>query len=598
MPNIRYYYKNQLVYHTEWITDKVVIDFDADDEPVLDLGRIEFKGQTAIEVIQDLEDNGYFEGREFRVEVGAIGNSEVLESYLDFTDNPIFKDCNIIEAALKRKQGVDWLDEVADTAIYRYMASDDYNGAGKLTDSDYFGVPYIINYIPDGVQLLILAISTFTLTKELIESIQSIAEQSADLSTNAVPTTGTSVGLGAGVVTAWPLGKIIAAVIKLAVTVAYTIGIIFAIIELVKQIVEQLAPVKRFHLGMPIRSLFQKGCDFLGLGFSSTLLDALDKTNQKWVLIPSKSHKGGLPPTGVSQGDFTEVGYPTSKDGLDTLGDVIRTFSQVFNADVRLINGTLHFERRDFWQNQSGYVIPNTFSNQEQLRNETSVNSNKIVSNYVIQWSTDQNDLNTLDNPVGRVAQAVTSPKVVNNPDLVNIKGLKEVRIPFSLPVRKDELTEIEKALKLFLEAADFLTGQLGQPQSFASQFSSRIGSMNLSSHFLGVPKMVVMSGNKLANDQRDLLSAKKLWDFYHFIESFVTIDGKNNQQIIVSEQTIPFCFNDFVSLSNNNFVETENGERAEIKNLTWTVESDTAVITYNVYRVYDENLKIEILTE
>ena len=155
----------------------------------------------------------------------------------------------------------------------------------------------------------------------------------------------------------------------------------------------------------------------------------------------------------------------------------------------------MHFERRDFWQNQSGYVIPNTFSNQEQLRNETSVNSNKIVSNYVIQWSTDQNDLNTLDNPVGRVAQAVTSPKVVNNPDLVNIKGLKEVRIPFSMAVRKDELTEIEKALKLFLEAADFLTGQLGQPQSFASQFSSRIGSMNLSSHFLGVPKMVVIRG-------------------------------------------------------------------------------------------------------
>ena len=397
-------------------------------------------------------------------------------------------------------------------------------------------------------------------------------------------------------VISWSIGQIIAAVINIAIEVAFAISLIFAIIELVKQIVEQLAPVKRFHLGMPLRVLFQRSCEFLGLTLKSDLLDALDKDNNKWVLIPSKSHKGGLPPTGTPKNEFTEVGYPTSVDSIDTFGDLIREFGKDFNADHRLKNGVFEFERSDYWQNVSGYTIPNTLTNQTDLRNETTVNSNEITANYVIKWATDQQDLNTLDNPTGRVVQAVTTPQVVNNPELVNIKGLKEISIPISMATRKNELTEIEKALKLFLDAADFLTGQLGNPQSFGSKFAARIGSMHLSSHFLSVPKMVVMNGSTLALDQRSILSAKSLWDKYHFIESFVTIDDKNNQQVIYSEQEIPFYPQNFVSLIDNNFVQTETGETAEIVNLTWKVESNSAIITYRVYRVYDNNLKIDIL--
>jgi hypothetical protein len=84
------------------------------------------------------------------------------------------------------------------------------------------------------------------------------------------------------------------------------------------------------------------------------------------------------------------------------------------------------------------------------------------------------------------------------------------------------------------------------------------------------------------------------LWDDYHFIESFVTINGVNNQQVIYQEQKIPFCFENFVSLVNNNYVETEEGEEAEIMQLNWKVEEDFATITYRVYRIYDNNLKID----
>ena len=594
MPNHRHYLGSRLVHPTEWMTTELTIDFENDREPTIDLGTLEFKGEDGTFIIDDMNTNGFFEGRPYRIDVGPLNNVVAsLEAYLDYTDSPLFKDCNIVEVAIKRRQGEDWLVEKAETAIYRYMADPTYSGGGKIVNNDYVRVDYIINYIPDGMQLLILAISTFLLSKELVESIQSIADQTTDLINGVTPVQGSA---GPIPIVAFDLGDIIGAIVGLAVTIAYTVGIVFGIIELVKQIVEELAPVKRTHLGMSIKTLVQKGCEYLGLGLKSDLLDELDKGSERWVMIPSKSHKGGEPPTGTPQGGWVEVGYPTSEDGFDNLGDVIRFIESTWNADKKIKDGVLIIEREDFFRSQSSYIIPSTFTNQEQARNETSRNTDEILANYVIQWSTDQQDLNTLDNPSGRVVQIVTTPKNVAVPDLVNVKGLQTIRIPLSMAVRKDKLTTIEEVLKVFLDAADFLAGQLNQPGSLGGNFANRVGTMHLSSHFLSIPKMVVMNGNKLALDQRAIMSARKLWDEFHFLKSFVTVDGANNQQTIVDEQQIDFCTENFVSLSENNYVKTETGEDAKVTKLVYTLEGDNAVISYRIFKVYDENLKITIL--
>jgi hypothetical protein len=604
MANSRHYLNNlQVNEPRNWQDLEVTIDWTQErTDGKISLDKLEFVGETAELIIARMNGGlsggiGYFEGEPYRIEVGEpLNPAFTFEGYLDFTDNPVTKDCNIVEVSLKQKQSSDWLDEVADSFSYRFLSDPSYNGNGKITNSDYAGVPYVINYIPDGVQLILLAISTFTVTKELVESIKSIAEQSENIANGVTPVTGTSVGFGAGVVTAWDLGDIIGAVIKLAITVAYTIGIIYALVKLIEQIVEQLVPKRRFHLGIPIRTLFQKACDYLNMTLSSTLLDNLDRSSEKWVLIPSKGNKGGEPPTGADANTWREVGIPTSADGLDTFGDVIRTFKRVFNADFRTKNGVFQFEKADFWEGQSGWIIPDTFTNQTNLRNETSVNTNEIKANYVIKWQTDQQDMNTLDNQQGRLFQAITTPTIVNDASLVNIKGLETIDVPFSLAVRKDSLTFLEDALKVFLDAADFLTGQLGQPQGFASLMTSRIGSMSISSHFLSIPKMVVMGSNNLAVGQRTIMSAENLWNNYHAIESFVPIDGKHNQQVIYSDVKIPFCFEDFVSLADNNYVQTKDGESAEISNLVWQVENDTATVTYKVNRLYDNNLTLKTI--
>jgi hypothetical protein len=176
------------------------------------------------------------------------------------------------------------------------------------------------------------------------------------------------------------------------------------------------------------------------------------------------------------------------------------------------------------------------------------------------------------------------------------MKGLEEIAIPFSLPVRKNSLTAIEEAVKFLVSIADALTGQLGNPQSLSGKISNRIGAMHLSSHFLSLPKLAVMTAGQLQLEQRQILAADKLWTNYHFLNSFKSIDGQHNQYYLYSQQKIPFCFADFLSLLNNNKVTTASGEDAEIESVEWNVWNDFALIDYRVNRLYDNNFKITYL--
>lgn len=582
-----------------WQDLEITLDFSKDAlEPTISLDNLDFVGDTAKQIIALLETNGYYQGIEYRIDTGPVLSPSLsYQGYLDPTSDPVIKACDQIQIALKKRQGADWLVETADSFSFRYLSSAEYNGPGKIVNSDYTGVPYIINHIPNGTQLILLSISSFLLTKQLIDSIKSIAKQTTDVIEGVTPTVGTSVGLGAGVVTAWPIGKIIGSILKIAIEVAFAVSLIVGLVKLIEEIIEQLAPKKRFHLGMGVKDLALKACEHLGLTLKSDLLDSLDNGN-KWVVIPSKSHKGGEPPQGTPVAGWVESGVPSANDGIDTFGDLIRFIETTWNADYKLKDGVLEIERKDFWSDLSSFVIPDTLTNQDDLRNEYTFNTSEIWSNYVISWSKDLQDQNTLSNLDGLVFQAVTGVKAVQDIELVNLKGLKRVSIPMSMAVRKNKLTAVEEVLKAFLTAADFLSGQLDSSSSFAAQFSARIGSMHLSSHFLSRPKMVVMAGSSLALEQRQIMSAQQLWEQYHYIETFVTIDNENNQQLIYKEQEIPFCNDDFVSLVDNNFVTTTSGEQAKITNVVWSNFNDSAIITYRVFRVYDDNLEISFLTE
>lgn len=594
MADIRHYRNGILVNPRDFDQAKIIMDWVGKKEAAnITINSIKLVGDEGkalrTRILSGLSGGvGFFEGDPYRIEVGPLNTQTSFEGYLDFSAGVNFIDECEVECTIKREQGSDWLNEVADGFSYRYLENQ-----GVIVNNDFISVPYVINYIPDGAQLLILSLSTFMMTKELIESIKAIAERIADLTDAAVPV----VGIAAPYlpVTAWDIGNIILAALKLVAQIAYSVAIIVALVKLTEQIIEQLMPPKRYHLGMTVKSLFVKACQYLNLTLESSLLDNIDKSGNKWALLPSKNHRGGEKPTG-SDPTWRETGVPSQQDATNTFAGVIRTFKEMFNADFQLKDGKFIFERRDFFIKSTGYVIPDTFIDQDKLIDTNSFNTDELKSSYNINWSFDSQDLNTLDNQNGRVFQAVLSPKVTNNVKLKTLTGLQEVGIPITLAVRKDKLTVIEEIVKALVSVVDALTGQLGNPQSLSGKITNRIGALHSSSHFLSNPKMVVMAGNNLQLDQRQILSASELWNNYHYINSFKQINGKHNQYWLYKEQKIPFCFEDFVNLLDSNQVETVAGEPAEIESLEWDIWDNFATVNYRVNRLYDDNFKITFL--
>lgn len=519
---------------------------------------------------------GIFEGEPYTIKVNDNSLPEfTFDGYLDFADESTFIGNEEVICSLKKVQGNDWLNDVADGFSFAYLAD-----KGFITNGDYVKVPYVINYVPDGMQIIILSMSIYMMTKELIENVQRLADTIGDVTDAAVPVIGVSVGFGAGVVTAWDLGNFILVVIKTVARIAYIIAITIAIIKLVEEVFEQLLPKKRYHSGIRIKTLFERACQYLNLQLQSNLLNEIGD----WVYIPSKDRKG----------DSGDKGHPINSDPIYTFGDCIRIFKEKFNADYRIKNGIFYFERKDSFEVVSSYQIPNFFSDQERLLDRISFNANEIISNYNIFWQYDVQDQNTLDDQTGRVFQAITTPVTVQNQKLVNIKNLAQISLPFSLGKTKTDLTKVEEIAKDLGRIVDSITGIFGGGTNFASQIQNRLGSLLLSSHFLTVPKIVVVSGSKLANDQRTLLSSRSLWDKYHYINSFAEVNGFHNQYQRFEGQRIPMKLKNFNDLLSNNIGTDANGNRFEIEKFVWRPEDQTAVIDYRVKKKYTNNLKIE----
>lgn len=518
---------------------------------------------------------GIFEGEPYTIQIGNPSSPVyTFEGYLDFTDDLTMLGEEGITASLKKKKGTDWLNDIADGFSFAYLYEQ-----GVITDSDFVKVPYVINYVPDGIQLIILSISLYMMTKELIENIQNLADTIADVVDAATPVIGVGVGFGAVAVTAWDLGNLILVTMKAIARIAYIIAITIAMIDLIEEIFAQLLPAKRYHLGMSFRSLLEKGCQHLGLQFSSSI-QQLD-----WVYIPQKDKKGG------SSG---ETGYPTNSGSMYTFGDSIRLLKLKFNADYRIQNGIFIFERKDFFEETGTYKIPNVFNDQKKLLDGVKFNTEEMVSNYNIAYQYDTQDQNTLDDQTGRVFQAITSEVSSINKDFVTIKGLGEVSIPFSIGKCKTELTTVENVAKSLGRFVDNLTGIFGGGSNFSTQIQNRIGSLLLSSHFTTYPKIVVMSGSKLSKNQRSILSAENLWNEFHYINSFAEINGVHNQYWRYPATKVPMNLEQFELLLQNNSGETENGEKFVLETMKYYPNERYAIIEYRVKKKYTNNLKIE----
>lgn len=519
---------------------------------------------------------GITEGVPYRIEVGRESNpSYVFDGYLDLTDRPLVLGNEEITLSLKKRKSKDWLNDVADGFSFAYLRDQ-----GIITDGDFVKVPYVINYIPDGLELIVLSMSIYMMTKESVENVLAISEGIADLA-NGAPDPGVGFGANAGgpivvSTTTFKVAWFVLTGLKVAARIAYGVAMVIAIKNLIENLLNQILPPKRDHLGIRLRTMMDKGCENLGLRFSSSIQE-LD-----WVFVPQKDKKGG------SSG---ETGVPGQNDPIYNFGDCIRFILETFSADYVIRNNELSIERRDRLEEFSNYKVPRVFFDQERLLDVYSFNADEIISNYLITFSYDTQDQNTLDDQTGRVYQAITKQKVTNDKELVTLKGVNEVQIPFSLAKDKQSLTAVERLARSLGRLVDRVTGVFGNGTNFANRVEERRGSMLLSSDFISVGKLVAMSGSNLALNQRTLINAKLLYDNYHFINSHAPINGIHNQFWIYKDIRVPMDLEDFDALVETNKFFDPNGVRVQMDRAVYLPEKGTATIDFRVNKLYTNNL-------
>ena len=532
---------------------------------------IEFVLEDAKRLIQHVSDGmnggvGIFEGLPYKIN---IDNTNIFDGFINLSEDAEFIESEKVIANLVKSGGSDWLNDVADGFSFGFLRSENY-----ITNADYVVVPYVLNFRPEAFVVGQLSIALFLLQKELIQGIRDTADSIADFSE------------AFGKVN--PLGEIISAGLKLFGQIGYTTAVVVALVQTIKDLINQFFPPVRRYRAMRIKRMFEVGLNYLDLNFQSTIFE--DPIFKKSVFLPSKSKRGGL------FGNTDEFGHPNQNSAIYNFGDFIRTMLSMFNADYKIENGTFIFERRDYWDNLSTYILPDLESNQTARLSELQYNTNEFVKNYFISFETDIQDQNSLENFAGTNYQVINEPITINNKSMISGKGLAQIRPPFARATRKNELTAYEKTLLKVAKLCDLVVNTLGRKSNLGPSIQNRSGMMSLSADTTTVDKFIFIENEELEINQ---ISAELLYDNFHFIESFAEITKErkvfHNQHILKTFEKVPFCLNDWNQLLNNNKFTTIDGKTGEIISIDWDFQKGLANIQFKIKQVYTKNIKLVI---
>jgi hypothetical protein len=508
-------------------------------------------------VKQHIQTQGIFEGIPYEVQLDSGVN---LEMYVDLTDGVVQRLYDI-EVKLKKRKGQDDFFDKANGTTFDLMLSKNVQFNFEMID--YFVIP------PDRyAQAVSLSITLFIMGKELAEATKELASSISELVQ--------AVTLNAGVPPSVDTGDIIALSIKATARFIYFLAILSVVIDLATRLIQLLFPPKRKFKGCKIKELISKGCQHLGFTFQSTLFDA----EPQWTLLPvpivKKRQSIFLYEPAFLNNAFTK-GTPSVSDSVQTLGELIEAVELMFNAKTKVNNGVVRIERRDWWENQTSLQLQPALSLQSDRNDEFEYNVEDSWKRYFIRYQSDFSDLHTIDGEVydNSLCEFSTEPLNVVNADLVSIKGLQEVAIPFSLGARKGNLDWFEVLGKGCAEVIDAVTGVFGGGTNFAQQITDRKDCLQISQMYYSQTKILWCVNGKQPSNYFDKVSALSLWNRFHYINQI-----QLNDYIVKNDVRIRLTGSNFVSLQDNNFAEID-GVLSEILKCDWIDEKNFCKITY-----------------
>lgn len=568
---LNFYLNNQLVgAANNWQEISMSLDFDNDNvQPSIETDSLEFvlnESNIIRQFIQDGIDGtgvGIYEPMELRIELTDGSSSlDVFVGLLDMVNDMQFIDKNKVLVKLIKKGGTDQLTERTQAISFALLAS-----KGEITSADYETISYVQAHVPDFREVLLISISIYILIKEIQEQIKRIIDLAVDI---------TTITVGGGFTGGF--GALILLIGRTATEVAYVVLMVIAVKELITQLIDNLVAPLRNHKGMRLRVLLEKGAAHLGYTFESSEFG--NPLFNSLTILPIKEDK---PKAG-------DTGFPTNKGGLYTYFDMLQFYKQLINGKMVVRNNKIIIERRDFFDQATAFVLPDARIIQDEKR----FNAEEIQANLNIQFLIDEKDDTTLINyEVNNTTfQRTTEPKIVIDKRSVQIKGLEQVNLPVSLPSRKESLTDVEKILLNLAKLVDTFVGG----NTFSSKITGRIGVLHLGNDFTGTPKLIPMALNKVRSTYKTIMSAERLHTDYYFINSFTPVPVNHNQYTRHLRVRIPFCFEDYITLAENNGFTTIDGRSGKFEKIEGIPDSGFADVDIRIKEVFTTNLKDTIV--
>ena len=598
-----------------WEEFTIELNFDKDKDVVrqeVTTTNFEFVNEGADEINNHLQSglnngNGVFEGLPLEIEVSRNGVIEnPFNGYIDLVNGAIFSE-NRCKVNAAEKNRIDWINDIADSFTMKTLYD-----KGFLTSANNLNMPYILNSVPNYLEVAVATLGTFTVIKEINQAIETIAEFTAEL------------------IAAFD----VSVVIRLVLYILYLALLIIALVNLVKNIIKLIIQPVKYHACMSIKTQLEASASYLNMTFHSPILDSTPFVDS--YIIPEKYYNQ------VNASDSRILGFTNpsiTQDGFykGTFGELLRECKKIWNAKIVIKNQTeIWLVRDDEITNNAQFTLPPLTKYENPFYG---LNTNEFKSNRVIGFQTDSVDKNTIQEYQGTIFQVTTEPiRVGNNPLM---KGLEEVNINFALAKRKETLTVPEEILKDLLKTFDKLVGILVQNvnkvigllnkvigwinfiikklkaiginipfnvptiptfnvPSFAAVIDNRKGMLIIESDIINKAKICIINKgsankfNKLDVNNSVYFSGLYLYENYHFINSFLPTNDKpnGNQYYLYDYGNIPFTFNDFEKVKENNCIFTADGQTAIIDYLKWNVWNQKAQIKVRVNKLYTNNLK------
>ncbi len=601
-----------------WKEFGIELNFDKDSagfKSQVSITDFEFVNQNADIINKWIADGltngvGVFEGIPFRIEIARNGIIEIpFNGYLDLTQtNSFAKHRSTIRAV--EFNDIDNFSDRCYSFTFRHLYD-----IGIITLADFVSVPYVISSVPNYVEAAVATISVYVMVREITSAIQRILEFVAEL----------------------PIYYVFSTYIKLILYIIYLILLTIALIKLVKSIVLLLIQPVKYHSAMSVKTHMEKAAEYLGMTFESPIFDN-DPFKYSYI-IPEKYfnpiNKKEKQIFGFTTPSITQQGFYKG-----TFGDLLNEAKKIWNAKV-IVDGTvIKLVRKDSIINPQ-YTMPRIANNYYNKILAYGLNTDEFRSNYLISFQIDSVDKNTMQDYQGTSYQVIVEPNRVTNQNMVLMKGLEEVRIGFALAKTKTDLTSAEKVLDLFLKIFGAIAGALItvinaiidvlnaviaivndvlaklatigiklnfvlpsipkiDPPDFSNKAKNRIGMLKIETDIIGVNRICcldvqsqpeytkILASNDLA------FSGKFLYDNYHFVNSFLPTPEKPNanQWKKYNFEKVPFTFDDYEKVKNNNSIFVQDDKEALIDSLKWNIENQTADISIRKNELYTRNLK------